>query len=128
MIIPYKDVKVFYLPQMQKWSAWQETPIYIQTWNIPQSKPAVHTLQLRPTPHNQVLSYEVLLIQDSRIQKHLFDKENTSFLIIHPRYFIVLRPKPISYNIHWDKHSGGRLNKKDGLTRYGNSHVKDKTS
>ena len=25
-------------------------------------------------------------------------------------------------------HSGGRLNKKDGLTRYGNSHVKDKTS
>ena len=26
------------------------------------------------------------------------------------------------------KDSGGRLNKKDGLTRYGNSHVKDKTS
>ena len=26
----------------------------------------------------------------------------------------------------WDP--GGRLNKKDGLTRYGNSHVKDKTS
>ena len=24
--------------------------------------------------------------------------------------------------------SGGRLNKKDGLTRYGNSYVKDKTS
>ena len=24
--------------------------------------------------------------------------------------------------------SGGRLNKKDGITRYGNSHVKDKTS
>ena len=24
--------------------------------------------------------------------------------------------------------SGGRLNKKDGLTRYGVSHVKDKTS
>ena len=23
---------------------------------------------------------------------------------------------------------GGRLDKKDGLTRYGNSHVKDKTS
>ena len=35
---------------------------------------------------------------------------------------------------HWmvgdtkGKGSGGRLNKKDGLTRYGNSHVKDKTS
>ena len=26
------------------------------------------------------------------------------------------------------KPSGGRLNKKDGLTRYGDSHVKDKTS
>ena len=26
------------------------------------------------------------------------------------------------------KQTGGRLNKKDGLTRYGNSHVKDKTS
>ena len=24
--------------------------------------------------------------------------------------------------------SGGRLNKKDGLTKYGDSHVKDKTS
>ena len=26
------------------------------------------------------------------------------------------------------KETGGRLNKKDGLTRYGDSHVKDKTS
>ena len=26
------------------------------------------------------------------------------------------------------EYPGGRLNKKDGLTRYGNSHVKDKTS
>ena len=25
-------------------------------------------------------------------------------------------------------HTGGRLNKKDSLTRYGDSHVKDKTS
>ena len=28
----------------------------------------------------------------------------------------------------WIQRTGGRLNKKDGLTRYGNSHVKDKTS
>ena len=27
-----------------------------------------------------------------------------------------------------DNDPGGRLNKKDGLTRYGDSHVKDKTS
>ena len=30
------------------------------------------------------------------------------------------------FNVYWT--AGGRLNKKDGLTRYGNSHVKDKTS
>ena len=28
----------------------------------------------------------------------------------------------------WRECTGGRLNKKDGLTRYGDSHVKDKTS
>ena len=28
----------------------------------------------------------------------------------------------------WSNRAGGRLNKKDGLTRYGDSHVKDKTS
>ena len=28
----------------------------------------------------------------------------------------------------WFHHPGGHLNKKDGLTRYGDSHVKDKTS
>ena len=31
-------------------------------------------------------------------------------------------------NWYSDRHPGGRLNKKDGLTRYGDSHVKDKTS
>ena len=30
--------------------------------------------------------------------------------------------------LHDNMTAGGRLNKKDGLTRYGNSHVKDKTS
>ena len=30
--------------------------------------------------------------------------------------------------LNWFKDAGGRLNKKDGLTRYGDSHVKDKTS
>ena len=29
--------------------------------------------------------------------------------------------------VSWRNH-GGRLNKEDGLTRYGDSHVKDKTS
>ena len=30
--------------------------------------------------------------------------------------------------VHSNPHPGGRLNKKDSLTRYGDSHVKDKTS
>ena len=30
--------------------------------------------------------------------------------------------------ISLSRRAGGRLNKKDGLTRYGDSHVKDKTS
>ena len=34
----------------------------------------------------------------------------------------------ISHKPSMTKRSGGRLNKKDGLTRYGDSHVKDKTS
>ena len=33
-----------------------------------------------------------------------------------------------SFVIFCIKDAGGRLNKKDGLTRYGDSHVKDKTS
>ena len=38
--------------------------------------------------------------------------------------------KPGSHqkNISQSNPPGGRLNKKDGLTRYGDSHVKDKTS
>ena len=31
-------------------------------------------------------------------------------------------------NCFYPRRSGGRLNKKDGLTRYGDSHVKNKTS
>ena len=36
-------------------------------------------------------------------------------------------PKMSTKSPSWQP-SGGRLNKKDGLTRYGDSHVKDKTS
>ena len=34
----------------------------------------------------------------------------------------------ITYRKTYSNKTGGRLNKKDGLTRYGDSHVKDKTS
>ena len=50
--------------------------------------------------------------------KHCDDftyQEKQGIIIIAMRYMTPL-------------HAGGRLNKKDGLTRHGNSHVKDKTS
>ena len=54
----------------------------------------------------------------------------TAFSDLHRRYEKVKTTvegfKKVSS--HKTKPSGGRLNKKDGLTRYGNSHVKDKTS
>ena len=43
------------------------------------------------------------------IQKHLFDKRKKCMVLgnIHIyRYFIFMRPKPTSYNIHRDKHLG----------------------
>ena len=48
--------------------------------------------------------------------------------------FFWLGNKPPEKYVSWyqmkaaSQSSGGRLNKKDGLTRYGDSHVKDKTS
>ena len=35
---------------------------------------------------------------------------------------------PVAFDVFQSVTPGGRLNKKDGLTRYGDSHVKDKTS
>ena len=43
-------------------------------------------------------------------------------------YFITHETFSLNENFSFDGISGGRLNKKDGLTRYGDSHVKDKTS
>ena len=47
--------------------------------------------------------------------------------------YISMMESRLHHQISWVatiflKWPGGRLNKKDGLTRYGNSHVKDKTS
>ena len=45
-------------------------------------------------------------------------------LTLHSRFFARGHEIMLSAT----KTAGGRLNKKDGLTRYGDSHVKDKTS
>ena len=71
-------------------------------------------------------------------------KKNTLFENIHSWFIQIVVPNVVIANQQvwtdvWGKNvvelvlvfgwwSGGRLNKKDGLTRYGDSHVKDKTS
>ena len=50
-------------------------------------------------PSNYLWHLRKQMRQGSRIQrfeKHLFDEENLCILIIHPRYFILMRPKPIT--------------------------------
>ena len=49
-------------------------------------------------------------------------RKNIEFL-----YMYIARVLMVIYSQD-SQRSGGRLNKKDGLTRYGDSHVKDKTS
>ena len=46
--------------------------------------------------------------------------------IMHTNWADSMAPDALALCIA--KPSGGRLNKKDGLTRYGDSHVKDKMS
>ena len=63
----------------------------------------------------------------------LYDNMCTYFKSIDTLHVIVKINKCIRIyisNHSFDRppSSGGRLNKKDGLTRYGDSHVKDKTS
>ena len=48
--------------------------------------------------------------------------ESITYLVTPCHCITIVFPKTVPL------HPGGRLNKKDGLTRYGNSHVKDKTS
>ena len=53
----------------------------------------------------------------------------TIFLDLYQKQlFVLCLFGTIGYKWRYIKLSGGRLNKKDGLTRYGDSHVKDKTS
>ena len=54
--------------------------------------------------------------------------ENGNKYIAWEYAFMMLKVKNLIHAFIFQLHSGGRLNKKDGLTRYGDSHVKDKTS
>ena len=57
----------------------------------------------------------------------LVDSESTLFPVMTGAITPESGTKPLPDTV-LTKISGGRLNKKDGLTRYGDSHVKDKTS
>ena len=55
--------------------------------------------------------HKTVIVWSSFIPKHYIRSEQ------HEKKYVLKKHEP-----------GGRLNKKDGLTRYGDSHVKDKTS
>ena len=79
------------------------------------------------------------LYNESNYQKHL-DFHTNKFIceeqeITAIRLLILLKANYWKHRefhtknfIYEKQETGGRLNKKDGLTRYGDSHVKDKTS
>ena len=51
------------------------------------------------------------------------------FIFLHLQLtYKIMVSYAISHSKCHKKGTGGHLNKKDGLTRYGDSHVKDKTS
>ena len=62
-----------------------------------------------------------------KVQRDSFIKKSSTEVDVKRWLFSLIQ---LSSDItrHDLKHTGGRLNKKDGLTRYGDSHVKDKTS
>ena len=56
---------------------------------------------------------------------HIFNScEHSCIMMI----MVDIKMSKTEYDFKAIMYPGGRLNKKDGLTRYGNSHVKDKTS
>ena len=57
-------------------------------------------------------------------EHNVIENENTPICFTVPFPLHKKTMKMASQN----KLTGGRLNKKDGLSRYGDSHVKDKTS
>ena len=64
------------------------------------------------------------LILSRNGQKSCYDYTKCIVLIVKNTLYI----PHIAGLMQKDITPGGRLNKKDGLTRYGDSHVKDKTS
>ena len=78
-------------------------------------------MTFKMTQHKSNLFFELISLYSSE-KLHFVRgiKQNGVSSEIH---FLIV----VSFNREGSE-PGGRLNKKDGLTRYGDSHVKDKTS
>ena len=101
--------------------------------------PSIHptALECRTTLDSRVRGTVRSAIVRSRVQPHIIKR----MPIIGTNFKWCFPNAPYQYTQYNQKNmpcsaffrfpftrTGGRLNKKDGLTRYGNSHVKDKTS
>ena len=88
----------------------------------------------RPAGHLIASNYHILDIEYT-ILTHLLNYHSISYISISMcNGFVVAYVRSLCLT-QWSQRfqghpymSRGRLNKKDGLTRYGDSHVKDKTS
>ena len=114
---------------------WRSSLVQVMACRVfgakPLSEPMPAYYQYDP-PKQNILHCNLNQNTKSFIQKNAFKMSSVKsepYIIISGIYQI--------YRTHIDiciwgdfisKHPGGRLNKKDGLTRYGDSHVKDKTS
>ena len=71
---------------------------------------------------NITTDYLYTTFQQHCIYRQISNIRRTKFQNLHDSRLVLQLPLPNPLK------PGGRLNKKDGLTRYGDSHVKDKTS
>ena len=93
-------------------------------WNVMEKLVGLST-SIVPYTNGRHLADEII--------KHISFNESISILIQMSRKFVPKGPidNKLALFRQWlrtKQAPGGRLNKKDGLTRYGDSHVKDKTS
>ena len=109
-IITFSFKKMYFKVSFAKWRPFC-LGLNVKTWmNI------CVIISIPEVPRDDVTSYRPLSITVTSYWVQWFFKSPVSrlFTLVHERS---LKSPP-----------GGCLNKKDGLTRYGNSHVKDKTS
>ena len=118
------------LPPRQEWVLWGETDPVFHYW---QYTLLIHRFPLTVGPITSAVNIMRYLQPYEVPQSVQLPQDGSSVRLVVRRFGI--SPNVISRA--WrrfretgqcSRRAGGRLNNKDGLTRYGNSHVKDKTS